>query len=183
MGGTVNKTLYAVVTVLTLLVVPACSRREGAEKTDTAMVAYLSKVRSLHHEANLKEDGNDLAGAIDALKRIPSATKPREAPEIDEVLADAYARLAELELKRGGLGNAKAYIDEGLRTAPTETYFRGHLLEVSGLILEASSHTLTDAGDLKGAVEAREKAIRQLEESITIQEHVIARTLGDGGKR
>jgi tetratricopeptide (TPR) repeat protein len=179
----VKQTFLRALTLLTMLLVPACAQRQSAEKTDAAMVAYLSKVRSLHHEANLKEDGNDLAGAIDALKRIPSALKPREAPEIDDVLADAYARLAELELKRNGLGSAKAYVDEGLRVSPSETYFRGHLLEVSGLILEASSHALADAGDLKGAVEAREKAILRLEESITIQEHVIARTLGDGGRR
>jgi hypothetical protein len=158
----------------------ACQRDESP-KVDASLMAYLSKTRALHHEANLREDQGDLPGAISALERILSAEKSRETPEIKEVLADTRARLAELEIKRNNLGKAEDHTVAGLKLAPPQSYFQGHLLEVSGLALEAKSYALADAGDLKGAVSAREEAVKKLEEAILVQEKVILRTLSDGG--
>lgn len=158
----------------------------GAPAIDTEVMAYLSEARALHHQANLKEEAGDVAGAVAAMERLVAAKRPHpesKMPEVEEVLADAYARLAELELKRNGLPNATRAIDTGLTHAPEATYFRGHLVEVQGLIMEANAAELADAGKKDEAAKAREKAIGLLEEVVKIQDQVIQKSLAgrDGG--
>ena len=120
------------------------------------------------------------------MERLVAARRPHpeaKLPEVEEVLADAYARLAELELKRNGLPSAARAIDTGLTHAPEPTYFRGHLVEVQGLVMEATAAELTDAGKKEEAAKAREKAIQLLEEVVKIQDQVIQKSLSgrDGG--
>jgi len=75
----------------------ACSQSsspsgDDSPAVDTELMAFLSMARALHHEANLKEDGNDLTGAIAAMDRLVTAKRPhaeRQMPEVEEVLADA----------------------------------------------------------------------------------------------
>lgn len=62
------------------------------------------------------------------------------------------------------------------------TYFRGHLLEVSGIVQEARSAELKDAGKTAEADEARTRALRLLREAVDVQESVIGHVL-DGGSR
>jgi hypothetical protein len=167
---------FAIAIVLAI----ACSRRENAEEVDVELMAFLSQARALHHQANLKEEAGDVAGAVQAMQRLVRAQRPHEgkAPEIREVLADSYARLGELELKRSALGPAAEAIATGLTLTPEPTYFRGHLIEVQGLIEEARATELADGGKLAEAVHAREHAIQLLEEVVRIQEQVIQRSLG-----
>lgn len=168
-----------------LAVALGCGRGDGAEQIgappiDTDLMAFLSEARALHHQANLKEDAGDLAGAVASMERLVSATRPhpdRPAPEVEEVLADAYARLGELELKRGSLPAASRAIESGLAHAPEATYFRGHLIEVHGLVMEATATELADAGKKDEAERARERAIQLLEEVVKIQDEVIERSL------
>lgn len=153
---------------------------------DTAVVAYLSKARALHHEANLKEDAGDVDGAIAALHRLTESAQPHEGtriPEVEEVLADAHARIAELALRQSRFDAAKAEVDKGLTHAEGATYFRGHLLEVGGLIETARSKSLADAGQAKEAEEARQRALKLLEEAISVQDRVIGHALGDAGAK
>jgi tetratricopeptide (TPR) repeat protein len=178
----------ALLFVLLAVVAAACERREdggGAPSVDTELMAFLSEARALHHEANLKEDAGDLPGAIAAMDRLVAARRPhptRPAPEVEEVLADAYARLAELRLKRGELEPAGLAVTRGLEHAPSPTYFRGHLVEVQGLVEEARSAELADAGKPLEAAKARERAIELLEDVVKIQDEVIRASLGkDGG--
>lgn len=149
---------------------------------DTDIMAFLSEARALHHQANLKEDAGDLPGAVAAMERLVAAKRPhpeKRTPEVEEVLADAYARLAELQLKLGHLPEATKAIDSGLGHAPDATYFRGHLVEVQGLVMEANANELADAGKPEEAAKAREKAIQLLQEVVTIQEQVIQRSLSN----
>ncbi len=114
---------------------------------DTEVMAYLSMARAAHHEANVKE-ADDVAGAVAALERLTRASRPhpgKVVPEIDEVLADTYARLAELYARQGDLVKAGALVDQGLLHAETPTYFRGHLLEVGGIVEEARAAGLAPA--------------------------------------
>ena len=166
---------------------PACSRPDGADDgtqvVDTEIMAFLSEARALHHEANLREEGGDIPGAIGAIERLVAAKRPhpdRKAPEVEEVLADAYARLAELRLKSGNLDPAAVAVKSGLEHVAEATYFRGHLLEVQGLVEEARAAQLADAGNAVEAARAREHAIQLLEEVVKIQEQVIQRSLSDG---
>jgi tetratricopeptide (TPR) repeat protein len=182
--------LCAVMGVVGFGFAPSCTRHDGqgtddGTPVDMEIMAFLSEARALHHEANLKEEGGDVAGAASAMERLVAARRPhpeRKAPEVDEVLADAYARLAELRLKKGELDPAALAVKNGLEHVAQATYFRGHLLEVQGLVEEARAAQLADAGNAAEAAKAREHAIELLEEVVKIQDQVIQRSLGkDGG--
>ncbi len=168
---------------------PGCTRDggdgESAPAVDTEIMAFLSEARALHHQANLAEESGDLALAAGAIDRLVNARRPhpeRKTPEVEEVLADAYARLAELRLKKGDLDPAALSVKAGLEHMPEATYFRGHLLEVQGLVEESRAAQLADAGRADEAKRARERAIQLLEEVVTIQDQVIQRSLAkDGG--
>jgi tetratricopeptide (TPR) repeat protein len=157
---------------------------EAGTPIDTELMAYLSAARALHHQANLKEDGGDLPGAIAAMNRLVGLQRPfpgRTVPEIEEVLADAYARLAELRLKNDQTDDALKDIAQGLAHAKEPTYFRGHLVEVQGIVEEARYRMLADAGKKDEADKAKARAIQLLDEAVNIQRQVIERTLGDAG--
>lgn len=167
---------------LLLVGAAACSHKdeETAPPVDTEIMAFLSEARALHHQANLTEDNGDLPGAISAMDRLVAARRPhpeRPTPEVEEVLADAYARLAELRLKKGETETASDSLKRGLEHAPDPTYFRGHLLEVQGLVEESRAAAFADAGNPDEAKKSREKAIALLEEVVRIQDQVIQRSL------
>lgn len=196
MGGEVKRWLFAALAAavaVALAVALGCERGDSPDTSaappiDTDIMAFLSEARALHHRANMQEDAGDVAGAIESMNRLVSAPRPhpeRKAPEIEEVLADAYARLAELELSRGGIAAAEEAIESGLAHAPEPTYFRGHLVEVQGLVMEATAKDLADAGKAEEAARAREKAIQLLEEVVRVQDQVIQRSLAakDGGAK
>ena len=156
------------------------SAERAAAPVDAALMAFLSAARALHHEADLRQGAGDLAGAIASLERLLTLPAPKAA-EVDEVLADAHARLAELRLERGDLEGADRDVQSGLAQVRGPTYFRGHLLEVGGLVEEARSRALADAGKAEEATRARARAVTLLEEAVRVQERVIQRALADGG--
>jgi hypothetical protein len=104
------------------------------------------------------------------------------AVEVDEVVADARARLAELRLGQGDVDGADRDVHAGLERVKGPTYFRGHLLEVAGLLEEARAGALADAGKSEEAARARARAVDLLEEAVRVQERVIDRALAEGGK-
>jgi tetratricopeptide (TPR) repeat protein len=163
---------------------PSCARHEGDDgpaAVDLDLMAFLSAARALHHEANLQEEDGQLPKAIDAMNRLVALKTPhpeRRTPEVEEVLADAYARLAELQLKVGDLDAAAAAVQKGLSHVDGVTYFKGHLIEVQGLIEGARAARFADAGNPAEAAKAREKAIELLEEVVKIQDQVIRSSLG-----
>jgi hypothetical protein len=167
-------------------VAAGCSRRdaseEGAAVVDTELLAYLSSARALHHLADLKQQNGDLAGAVAAMEKLLATRRPHEGqalPEISEVLADAHARLAELQLERGDLVAASDAARRGLAHAPDATYFRGHLFEVQGIVEKTRASALEDAGKRDEASRARRQATDALEEAVRIQAQVIQRSLPD----
>lgn len=153
---------------------------------DTEVMAFLSAARARHHEANVREDSGDLAGAIDALQKLVGMRAPHPGTrvvEIEEVLADAYARLAELRIRAKDLDAAARDVDAGLAHATDATYFRGHLLEVKGMVEEERAKVLEAAGKKDEAKEARARAIKLFDEVVGIQMKVIDKSLGDGGTK
>jgi hypothetical protein len=181
---------YGVVVALTLLSwscarAPVrehdCSQEDAGVVVDTAVLAYLGEARALHHEASLDEE-HEPALAVAALERLVHAPKPhvgRSIPEVEEVLADTYARIAELRVRLGELDKAALAAREGLTHAPDSSYFRGHLLEVSGLVDEARAAALRDAGKSAEADLARASAMRLLHEAVVVQEAVVKQSLAD----
>jgi hypothetical protein len=158
--------------------------RDAAVAIDTEVMAYLSMARALHHEANLKED-SDVPGAIAALDRLTSAKKPHpteRVPEVEEVLADTFARVAELHVRQGEIKKADESAKEGLMHAPGPSYFRGHLLEVEGITEEARAAELRDAGQPGEAAKAKAHAIDFLHQAVLVQEKVVSDSLMPGAK-
>ncbi len=150
---------------------------------DTELAAFLSAARALHHEANVHEQGDDLRAAAMAVSRVPQLSRPRKGqPEVDEVLADAYARLADVRLRLGDIDGAASAAAEGLGYAAQPTYFRGHLLEVQGTIEETRASRLADGGARDQANAARKAAIVAFEQAVLVQEQVI-KALADGGAK
>jgi len=166
-----------------------CDRGEPAHQDDQAVVdtellAFLSLARAHHHEANIAEQDGDFAGAVAALKKIVDAPKPHPGqrfPEVEEVLSDTYARMAELELEQNDVAAAQHDVETGLLHVTEPTYFRGHLLEVYGIVEETRTNQLRDAGNDAEAEKAKAHAKELLREAVDVQEKVIARVL-DGGK-
>jgi hypothetical protein len=154
----------------------------SAAPVDTAVMAFLSAARALHHEADVKEQSGDASGAIGALEKLVAMPEPR-ANEVDEVLADAYARLAEMRMQARDWEGAAREVHAGLAHAPAPSYFRGHLLEVAGRIEEGRAGAAADAGRRDEAARARARSVDLLEQAVRVQEQVIERTLADGGSR
>jgi tetratricopeptide (TPR) repeat protein len=166
---------------------PRTNCDEGMAVVDTDVMAFLSKARALHHEANVEEAAGNVDGAIASLSALVKSPIPRpttKVPEIEEVLADTYARLADLRLQKGDLDGASTDVDAGLAHATAPTYFRGHLLEVQGILEEARAARLADGGKAQDAERARAKAVELLRQAVDIQDQVIRGTLAghDGGK-
>jgi hypothetical protein len=174
-----------------LLVASACAQSrpsparglqaDGDVPVDPQVMAYLSLARARHHEANLDED-SDVPGAIAALEKLTSAERPHRGalvPEIEEVLADTYAREAELYVRLGNTAKAQAAVREGLTHATEPSYFRGHLLEVGGIVEETRAAALRDAGQPGEAAAAKARALDLLHQAVLVQERVIHDSLGE----
>jgi tetratricopeptide (TPR) repeat protein len=170
---------------LTLLLV-ACSKRavpdacadaEGGRPIGPALLAFLSRARAAHHRADAFEEQNDLAHAETELDAILKGPKPPcpSAAEVREVLADTHARLADMGSQRGEFGAALEGVARGLALVPEQSYFRGHLLEVRGLVEERHAKALAKAGDAAGARAAMERAMAAFQDAMRIQSAVIER--------
>ena len=145
-------------------------------------MAWLSKARSLHHLADVAEEKDAIGNAIAPLEQLVTGTRPAGEPqEVAEVLADTYARLAELRTRVGDYERAERDVESGLLLAKDRTYFRGHLFEVRGLVFDKMSQALEKSGKPQEARVAREKAMRASIESVNLQDEVIKNTLGDAG--
>jgi tetratricopeptide (TPR) repeat protein len=144
---------------------------------DPALLAFLSRARAAHHAADAHEARNDLAAAEKELEAVVDGALPpqKDAPEVREVLADSLARLAELRARRNDFKAAERDIERGLGLVPEPSYFRGHLVEVRGLMEERRSKALEAAGDQAGASGARERALAAFQEAMRIQNDVIQR--------
>lgn len=180
------RALFIALALFVAAPVVGCAKeaRNNGEVVDEVLLAYLSSARSLHHEADLAEDGGDTGKAIAALDRLLAKPEPRKAPEIDEVVSDTHARLADLESRSGRFDVAVKHVDDGLHRAPGVSYFRGHLFEVRGLVEERRAKDLATKGDASGAAAAKERAMKAYEEAIAIQDEVIKRgTKPDGDAR
>jgi hypothetical protein len=152
----------------------------GARPVDPALLAWLSKARTLHHLADLAESNHATDQAIASLEELTTGARPAgDFPEVKEVLADTYARLGELRGRRGDFDRAERDIGAGLELAREPTYFRGHLFEVRGLLYDKLSQNLEKSGKNAEANEAREKAMRASLEAVRLQDEVIKTTLGD----
>lgn len=155
-----------------------CGDTDAGTPVDPKLLAFLSRARSAHHLADQAELSENLERASEVLRGlvtgpVPGGDAKNAAPEVREVLADTFARIAELESQRGNFDQASKDIDAGLALARETTYFRGHLFEVRGVVEERRSKSLADAGKETEAAAAKKRALDAFEESMAIQAEVI----------
>jgi hypothetical protein len=163
------------------LMLGGCSRRERNDDcapnervVDPVLLAFLSRARSAHHAADLREAQGDDVGALGALQTLAGGeAPPGHLPEVDEVLADTRARIADLLSRSAHFDQADAEISAGLERAPTPSYFRGHLFEVRGLVEERREKDLRAKGRGQEADQARERSLSAYEATMKIQADVI----------
>ncbi|PIE05943.1 MAG: hypothetical protein CSA75_02140 [Sorangium cellulosum] len=162
---------------------PPCECVQSLTAVDAPLMAFLSKTRAAHHQADQREESGDIAGAIRALESITSTQLGRTAsrPEAKEVLADTQARLADLQGQLGNYEDAEKSVSQGLKLAPRDSFFEGHLYEMRGVNEERRSKALAELGDKVGAEAAKQKALSAFDKVIDIQERVIRRELADAG--
>jgi tetratricopeptide (TPR) repeat protein len=154
---------------------------QGGSVVDAVLLAYLSKARSVHLQADLAQSDDHPDEAIALLDKFARAPAPGGAelpPEVREVLADTLARLALLKSSRKDYEAAKADVRRGLELALERTHFRGRLYEVLGAVEQRVFQDRLEEGDTSGASAAKQRATAALEEAVNIQEEVILRALG-----
>ena len=161
-----------------------CESAELPPPVGTTLMAYLSKARAVHHEADLLEQDQRWADAAARLESLIATPAPGGGtlPEVQEVLAETFARVAEMRGRLGQFDEADKAVQQGLRRAPAGSYFEGHLFEVRGVNEQRRAERLAEQGDASGARTAREAAMKAFERAVEIQDHVVDRALaGDGG--
>ncbi len=155
------------------------SSAESPPAIDPTLLAFLSRARAAHHRADAFEEKAELLRALTELGRILAGPLPHAAQpyaEVGEVLADTRARMADLRSRLGEHDRALEDVEAGLRLAPGQTYFRGHLFEVRGLVEERRAKALAKAGNDAAAEQARQRALAAFEQAMRIQEAVIRKS-------
>jgi hypothetical protein len=158
----------------------SCPALDAGVPVDPILLAFLSRARAAHHLADDLESGGDLSASAQPLERLvagplPSVGSAQLAPEVREVLADTFARLADLHSRQGAFERALQDVQQGLGHAHEPNYFRGHLLETEGLVEERHAQALEKSGDRAGASALRKRAIELLERAMEVQSGVIQR--------
>jgi tetratricopeptide repeat protein len=167
---------------LPLFLLPlACDSRHGGVTTPPAerepqtlsepLLIALAQAKNFHHQAEIRLADGDTDGAIAAVSRILAIPFPAGAPEAEETLLDARARLAKLCLGAGRLDEARRVVDEGLATATRDSFFLANLHTVSGEVHEARAKQL-EASDPAGARAARQAALAAYDRSIEINDRL-----------
>ena len=132
-------------------------RGEDPSRSDEAMLLMLSEARALQRYADLKLIDGDVEGAIASVRQVLAIRFPPAAPETEDVLLDAHARLARLLLSRGGQEAEEAALAElaaARRLATRDSFFRSHIENVAADVYAARAKRLT-------APEAQKEARRQ----------------------
>jgi len=162
-----------------------CPAFDAGLPVDPILLAFLSRARAAHHLADDLEGGANLEASAASLERLVAGPLPRAGsaelgPEVREVLADTYARLADLHSRQGAFDRALQDVQQGLSHAREQNYFRGHLLETEGLVEERHAKAL-ETSDKVAAAAIRKRAIGLLEQAMAVQSGVIERAPSNGG--
>ncbi|MEM9695769.1 MAG: hypothetical protein AAGA56_24715 [Myxococcota bacterium] len=157
-----------------------CGEAASAPVVDSATLAFLSKAKAAHQQADLAEAEDKVGLAVQRLGAIVDGPRPGgERAEVREVLADALARRADLRSRQGDYRGALGDVDQGLLFVPRRTLFRGRLMEVRGAVEQRRFEELELKGDAAGAKAAKRRAIEALETAVSIQDEVIQAALGE----
>jgi hypothetical protein len=153
-----------------------CNENQNDEATvDPALMAFLSRARAAHHEADLHEEvpEQSLRPLLKLVTGPIPGTEGQKPAEVREVLADTEARIADLESVLGRFDSARQRIDNTLKLVLEVSYFRGHLFETRGLVEQRWAETLTKQGLTEQATSAKARAVEAFETAMEVQAAVI----------
>lgn len=160
---------------------PAGCITEEPQPIDEHLMAALGQARALHHLADVQLAEGDTAEALAALERVVAIEFPEGAPERDDVVVDAYGRMAKIQLGAGRLDDAMATVEKGLREGrERETFYVAALHMVVGEIHEGRAAAAREANDTATARSAAREAIEAYERSIAVNQKVLDRLLAEG---
>lgn len=168
----VGLTCRAMCGALMIALASACSA-SGPDASAELLVA-LGIAEGLQEQAAELEATGDVAGAIRAVRQVLEVPFPAGSTDREDVRLDAYGRIAELELARGDHAAALAAIEAGRGEASRDSYFHARLLIALGRVQRASAAARREAGDAEGARVASRQAIGALEQSIAMNQRVLA---------
>ena len=131
------------------------------------LMLALHQAKNFHHIADVYLQNGQSAKAVDAVRQILSIPFPVDAPESEDVLLDARARLAKLLVLQGKLDESMRIVEEGIAAAKRQSFFLSNVYTVKGEVHEAIAVTLDDS-DKAAADKQREQAIEARMKSIEI---------------
>jgi hypothetical protein len=166
--------------VFLLALVSSCSteapQRTAEHPLSDALLVTLAEAKNYHHRADVHLADGDTAAAIDDVKSILAISFPQGAPEGEEALLDARARLAKLELGAGHFDDARKVVDDGIASTSRESFFLANLYTVSGELHEAAAHQ-SDSGDPQVARRERQAALGDYDHSLQIDKRLQERLM------
>lgn len=137
----------------------------------------LRQAQNLHHVADVQLQNGKVGEATQAVRRILSLRFPAGAPEGEDVILDARARLARMLVTQGKLAEALQVVDEGIKATTRDSFFLSNVHTARGEVLEALAVTVDDT-DKAAATRHREDAIRARMKSIAIDEALLRQLEG-----
>lgn len=141
----------------------------------------LRQAQNLHHIADVYLLDGNVTQAIEAVRKILELRFPQAAPEGEDVILDARARLAKLLVTTGGLDEAMKVLDAGIAGASRESFFLSNVFTVKGEVHEAMAVTLKDSNEAAAKEQSR-LAIVAYSRSIEIDEALKAKLYKGAGK-
>jgi tetratricopeptide (TPR) repeat protein len=167
--------MRAILVTGVLALLAGCVQEAEERRIDEHLMAALGQARALHHLADVHLAEGDPAKAEEAVERIFDVEFPAGAPERDDVVVDAYGRLAKIQLAQDRLDEAAATLQKGVGSVRRDTFYTASLHLIEGEIHEARSKKAREAGDEPSARAEARRAIEAYEESIAINERVMER--------
>jgi tetratricopeptide (TPR) repeat protein len=127
----------------------------------------LRQAKNFHHIADVYLQNGKVEQATEAVRSVLSLEFPNNAPEGEDVVLDARARLAKLLVTQGKTDEAMKVVQAGIQSATRDSFFLSNVYTVKGEVHEAIAVGL-DETDKAAADGQREEAIKARMKSIEI---------------
>jgi tetratricopeptide (TPR) repeat protein len=137
------------------------------------LMVALAQAKNFHHKADVYLKDARLDDAIASVRQILAIRFPDNAPEAEDVILDARARLAKLLVTSGAIEEAMVVVDHGLRDASRDSFFVANLHTVRGEVWEARALRSDEAGENEAARASRHQAIEAFDRAIQINEALL----------
>jgi hypothetical protein len=150
---------------------PTTRVTDPTDVIDHELMVALLQAKNFHHKAKVYMADGNITAAIASVREILSLRFPANAPEADDVRADARALLGKLLVGQNQLDDAMRIVEEGIAHASRDSFFVANLYTVKGEIHQARAEQLDAAGDATSkakAVDEKHAAIAAWDRSIAI---------------